>query len=306
MQSYEDVKSASEVQIPAGLPMNMSEAELNDLFASCLPRLRRAAGQMLRNSEDCEDALQEGLLSAFRNIDQFQGRSKFSTWLHSIVRNAVRMHLRKVKSQPVWLTAEAEDKEMSIEERSIDAGPNPEQICAQRERSRILISAMRGLSPRYRTALQLCDVEGLEGKDAARKMGIPLAALKTYLFRGRRMVSQRIRGRYLRRRCVFVAPLARTVRIKRRYASGAAGRIVQRASAKSSGRNCRSNQERGGAELYSASLERSGGTIASPAARLACEANPARAKSKPREWEVAPGFPVSSAVSSNSLPAFPC
>ena len=50
---------------------------------------------MLRNPQDCEDALQEGLLLAFRNLNQFQGRSKFSTWLHSIVRNAARTHVRK-------------------------------------------------------------------------------------------------------------------------------------------------------------------------------------------------------------------
>ena len=78
----------------------MTDVELDHLFASCMPRLRQAARQMLRNPQDCEDALQEGLLLAFRNLNQFQGRSQFSTWLHSIVRNAARTQVRRKKCRP--------------------------------------------------------------------------------------------------------------------------------------------------------------------------------------------------------------
>ena len=54
------------------------------LFASHIPQLRRTAAWMLANSDDSEDALQDGLLLAYRNLNQFQGRAKFSTWLHRI------------------------------------------------------------------------------------------------------------------------------------------------------------------------------------------------------------------------------
>jgi len=46
------------------------------------------------NSEDAEDALQDGLLAAFRNLSRFAGRSRFSTWLTRIVVNAALMRLR--------------------------------------------------------------------------------------------------------------------------------------------------------------------------------------------------------------------
>jgi DNA-directed RNA polymerase specialized sigma24 family protein len=55
----------------------MSEAEVNELFAVCLPKLKKATRRMLRNEEDSEDALQDGLLLAFRKLHQFQGRSAF-------------------------------------------------------------------------------------------------------------------------------------------------------------------------------------------------------------------------------------
>jgi DNA-directed RNA polymerase specialized sigma24 family protein len=59
------------------LPINMNDAELDQLFESCIPRLRRTARLMLRDPQDSEDAVQEGLLRAFRNLKQFQGARHF-------------------------------------------------------------------------------------------------------------------------------------------------------------------------------------------------------------------------------------
>jgi len=49
----------------------VSEEQINELFASCLPRLRKASRKMLANQQDCNDALQDGLLLAFRKLHQF-------------------------------------------------------------------------------------------------------------------------------------------------------------------------------------------------------------------------------------------
>ena len=65
------------------------------------PRLFRVADCVLHNSHDSEDALQDGLLSALRHIDQFKGNSQFSTWLFSIVRNSALAKLRKQRAHPI-------------------------------------------------------------------------------------------------------------------------------------------------------------------------------------------------------------
>jgi RNA polymerase sigma-70 factor (ECF subfamily) len=179
----------------------MDDAELNKLFASCMPRLERTARQILRNLEDSEDALQEGLLQAFRNLNQFQGRSAFSTWLHSIVKNAARTHVRKMKCRP-QCSSETElldGSESTLEELSVDPGLSPEEECARRERSRILLEVVQELPSRFQAVVHLCDIDGLDGKDAARKLGITKTALKTSLFRARRLACQRIRGRFVPR-----------------------------------------------------------------------------------------------------------
>jgi RNA polymerase sigma-70 factor, ECF subfamily len=178
------------------LPANMTHAELDDLFAACMPRLRHTARRMLRDPRDCEDALQDGLLLAFRNLDQFQGRAKFSTWLHSIVRNSALALARKTKSRPQFAPEELFDEDApALEQLAIDPGPRPDHICARREKSRILLGVLQELPARYYSSMRLCYVEGIELKDAAERLGITVAALKTNLFRARRLVTRRIRER---------------------------------------------------------------------------------------------------------------
>ena len=56
--------------------------------------LLRVSQRILRNREDAEDAVQNALLDAFRNLNSFQGRSRFSSWLIRIAMNAALMRLR--------------------------------------------------------------------------------------------------------------------------------------------------------------------------------------------------------------------
>jgi RNA polymerase sigma factor (sigma-70 family) len=196
--SEEHSTPSLEIQRPSTLPVNMNDTELGELFASCMPRLRTAARQLLRNPQDSEDALQEGLLSAFRNLKQFQGRSAFSTWLHSIVRNSALTHVRRMKCRP-QRPSEGDlvnEGEWTMDELYLDPGPSPEEECARLERSRILYEAVQELPPRYRSVVHLCDINGVDPKDAAQKLGITTSAVKVSLFRARRLATRRIRTRY--------------------------------------------------------------------------------------------------------------
>jgi RNA polymerase sigma factor (sigma-70 family) len=189
---------SSPIQRPPTLPVNMDDTELGELFASCMPQLQRAARRLLRNPQDSEDALQDGLLLAFRNLKQFQGRSAFSTWLHSIVRNSARTYVRRMKCRP-QCSSEADllnAGEVTLDELYLYPGPSPEQECARWERSRILYEAVQKLPPRYRSVVHLCDLDGVDPKDAARKLGITASAVKVSLFRARRLAARRIRARY--------------------------------------------------------------------------------------------------------------
>jgi len=191
--------SYGKLPFPQTLPLDLDDSALDQLFASSMPKLLRTARQILHHHQDSEDALQEGLLSAFKNLRQFQGRSKFSTWLHSIIKNSAKMHARKNGS----LSFFSIERELSDENNSVSEIPcpdpslDPEQTCALREQSRILAATLGDLSPRYRAVIQLFDIEGLDGREAAEALGVSLSGVKTSLHRARRLLSKKIRDSYL-------------------------------------------------------------------------------------------------------------
>src|ERR1700739_4462952 len=104
------------------------------LFRRYQRPLFQTALRVLGNTEDAEDALQDGLLSAYRNLKRFEGRSQFSTWLTRIVINAALMRRRSAKARPaVSLDETPYQDELPPSERFADDGPNPEQVFASTE-----------------------------------------------------------------------------------------------------------------------------------------------------------------------------
>jgi RNA polymerase sigma-70 factor (ECF subfamily) len=164
------------------------------LFASNMRQLRRAAAWMFPNSDEVEDAVQDGLLLAYRNLNQFQGRAQFSTWLHKIVINASLGRLRRQRSRPTTsIDQEASSEETScIADMLIDPRPNPEQKYIKDERSRILAEMLEDLPTTSRMVIQLMDIEGLSGREAAQKLGISSSALKARHHRARQLILQKM------------------------------------------------------------------------------------------------------------------
>src|ERR1700676_917503 len=108
---------------------------LND-FESAISRyspvLFRVALRRLRNVEDAEDAVQDALLSAYKHIGQFEGRSQLSTWLTTIVSNVALMKLRRYsRYEMLSLDQEHENDATALATKLKDARPNPEKMCAQ-------------------------------------------------------------------------------------------------------------------------------------------------------------------------------
>jgi RNA polymerase sigma-70 factor, ECF subfamily len=169
------------------------------LFARYHRPLFQTALRVLGNTEDAEDALQDGLLSAYRNLKRFEGRSQFSTWLTRIVINAALMRRRSAKSRPaVSLDETPREDELPATERYADDGPNPEQVFAGTEIREMIHSNLDELSPLLRTAFLLREVEGYSTGEAAKKLGVTENTLKARLWRARHQLAERL-GRRLRR-----------------------------------------------------------------------------------------------------------
>src|SRR6266852_1331414 len=161
--------------------------------------LFQTALRVLGNAEDAEDALQDGLLSAYRNLKRFEGRSQFSTWLTRIVINAALMKRRSAKARPaISLDDTQRDDEIPASERFADDGPNPEQVYEGTEIREMIDKNLEELSPLLRSAFVLREVQGYSTGEAAKKLGVTENTLKARLWRARHQLAERL-GRRLRR-----------------------------------------------------------------------------------------------------------
>jgi RNA polymerase sigma-70 factor, ECF subfamily len=124
--------------------------------------------------------VQETLLRAWRGIGRFQGRAMVFTWLYRIAVNesnrALERRVRRRATVPV-------DEEAVQVQAPLQDGPA--NRAEQRELREALQVAIAKLSPPYRTALVLRDVEGLSTRDAARIVGVGEAAFKSRLHQAR-------------------------------------------------------------------------------------------------------------------------
>jgi RNA polymerase sigma-70 factor, ECF subfamily len=169
------------------------------LFSRYQRPLFQTALRVLGNAEDAEDALQDGLLSAYRNLKRFEGRSQFSTWLTRIVINAALMRRRSAKARPaISLDETPREDELPASERFADSGPNPEQVFVSTELREMISENLDELSPLLRTAFVLRDVQGYSTGEAAKKLGVTENTLKARLWRARHQLAERL-GRRLKR-----------------------------------------------------------------------------------------------------------
>jgi RNA polymerase sigma-70 factor, ECF subfamily len=156
-------------------------------------QLFRIAQHITHNREDAQDAVQEAFLRAFRNLDQFRGNSRFSTWLTRIAVNESLTRLRKQRG----------NKEMSLDENFgskennggfdvVDWAANPEEVCAGSELRNILRSELQHLPSSLRVVFVLRDIEGLSGEETAEVLDSTAIAIKARLWRARITMRERL------------------------------------------------------------------------------------------------------------------
>lgn len=165
--------------------------EFEDLVTRLLPSFRRLAMRLLRNTEDAEDAVQDALLSAFKNIARFEGRAQMSTWLIAIITNAARMKLRRrPRCHMVALGEDLEERCWTISQMLADHRPTPEESVERCQLSELVTKLIGGLPDSQRSALRLrCDDFSIG--EVAEVLGVPVGTVKARLARGRARLMER-------------------------------------------------------------------------------------------------------------------
>jgi RNA polymerase sigma factor (sigma-70 family) len=156
-------------------------AAREELLRTIRPEVVRRCGRFLPCREDAEEAAQDVLLQVARKIEGFEGRSRFSTWLYTVVANCARQKYRELKRR-------AAEQPAPIDAAGY-ADPRTTSVIAG---SRVdLLEALERLErehPHLVAPLVYRDICQLEYAEAAERAGIPLGTFKSRLHEARRQV----------------------------------------------------------------------------------------------------------------------
>jgi RNA polymerase sigma-70 factor (ECF subfamily) len=209
MATFDNPTQAQVVPRTSPLPSDEAQlverAKLGDLDAFTT-LVNRYDGKILRltqhitgNREDAEDALQEAFLKAFSHLKQFQGDSRFYTWLVRIAVNESLMKLRKRKTaNTVSLDEPIETDDDSLPREVAAWDPNPEERYQQQELREILDRSVASLPPIFRTVLVLRDLDHLSTEETAEALNLSVPAVKSRLLRARLQLREKL-SKYFQR-----------------------------------------------------------------------------------------------------------
>jgi RNA polymerase sigma-70 factor (ECF subfamily) len=190
--------------VKADEPMLVAAAKAGDIpaFETLVGRYERKIFRLTQNitqnREDAEDAMQEAFLKAFQHLGEFQGNSRFYTWLVRIAVNQALMKLRKRRPNVVSLDEDLDTGEDMMPREVEDWGPSPEQRYEQTELSGILSNMIGELDPQFRVVFQLRDIEELSTEETAETLGLSVPAVKSRLLRARLKLRQKLNQHFRR------------------------------------------------------------------------------------------------------------
>lgn len=171
------------------------EAAFAELVERHQGRVYQHASRLMGNAQDAEEVLQDTFVQVFRNLDRFEERSKFSTWVYRIATNEALMRLRRVSRQR---EVALEDVPVSVVDRASEEmrelARSPLDHVMDREVREALQRALSELPEEYRVVFVLRDVDELTNAEAAEILGLTVAAVKSRLHRARLFLRDRIAG----------------------------------------------------------------------------------------------------------------
>lgn len=147
--------------------------------------LLHVARTMTPSEQDAEDLVQDTLLRAYRSIERFDGQH-VRAWLFTIMRNAQRNRVRRRRPE---LLDNADSAESMV---GADGTASPEEIAQGRAFDEAVAQALSALPAKMAQVVELVDIDGLSGPEAAAALDVPVGTVVSRLHRARRKIRDRM------------------------------------------------------------------------------------------------------------------
>ena len=141
-------------------------------------RVYRLSYRLTGNAHDAEDLTQDVFIRVFRSLHRFQPGT-FEGWLHRITTNLFLDGARR--RQKIRFDGLGE----GAEERLRSAWPTPSEQLADADLDHDVATALAALSPEFRAAVVLCDIEGLSYEEISDVLDIKIGTVRSRIHRGR-------------------------------------------------------------------------------------------------------------------------
>ena len=167
----------------------------NQLVLRYQDMMYRISLRILNDESAADDATQNAMIQAFRNIQSFRGGS-FRSWLARVTVNASYDEMRRWRRQVSFSfdQVNADGEEIESLPWMVDHSVGPEESYSASELGDALQQCVKGLSADYRLVVVLVDVEGLSYEEVARVANIPVGTVKSRLARARMQLRKSLQS----------------------------------------------------------------------------------------------------------------
>lgn len=161
------------------------------------PRMFRISRAYVNDGDEAEDVVQQAYINAYEHLSAFEGRSRFSTWLTSIViREAMGRARRKSRSIPLEVQFSENGTKSESREEQVTTTENPEATVMNDELRTVLERTIDELPVKYRSVFVLRELDHMSIEETSESLGISQANVKVRLNRAKEMLKRRIGSVY--------------------------------------------------------------------------------------------------------------
>ncbi|MBI5397420.1 MAG: sigma-70 family RNA polymerase sigma factor [Verrucomicrobia bacterium] len=146
------------------------------------------------NLDVAQDLAEETFVRLWQSAPRYRPTAKFTTWLFTIASRLATDHARRMEvRRPVSLETPVGDEGRAPADTLRDGAPTADEAVARAETAALVQTAVRSLPLEQRTALVLCEFEGLSYAEAARAMSCTVKSVESRIYRAKQVLRERLR-----------------------------------------------------------------------------------------------------------------